>query len=85
VEYGLEVTVYWETPVYQDEESRDVLRVVSYGTDEPHLERRAFYRTRDSRGWVTGKARGITRMDLEVILSRVAEIAKAFRRETVGQ
>jgi hypothetical protein len=77
------ITVWWELSILSDERCRDVLRVVSYGRAEPHLEKRHFSTNRDG-VWQVGRARGLSRMDLEVILANVAQIARAFRREQVG-
>ena len=62
-----------------DEASRDVLRVVSYAGGVPQLEKRHFYTT--SRGqWEPGHTRGLTRMDVELLLARIAEVSAAFRQ-----
>jgi hypothetical protein len=79
LESGQETDVLWECPVQADEVSRDVLRVVRYSQGVPQLEKRYFYLT-DRGKWMPGRVRGLTRMDLELILSRLAEISAAFRR-----
>ena len=69
----------WECPVQMDEQSKDVLRVVAYEAGVPQLEKRHFYLSSHG-AWEPGRTRGLTRMDLELILGRIGEISAAFRR-----
>lgn len=55
--------------VIEDAHSKDVLRVVSYGASPPVLEKRHFFLEGRSGEWRTGKVRGLTGMDLAIILS----------------
>jgi hypothetical protein len=52
----------------EDAYSRDVLRVVTYGPGAPVLEKRHFFVDRAGK-WRPGKCRGLTGIDLAVLLS----------------
>jgi len=72
-------SVLWARPLYEDAQSCDLLRVVSYGGGPPVLEKRHFWM--DSRGvWQPGKCRGLNGLDLAVALSCMEQYQEALMR-----
>lgn len=71
--------VMWSRVLLEDHASREELRVVSYGTSPPVLEKRHFYRDGQGR-WHTGKLRGLSGLDLALILDRLEEFQDVLLR-----
>jgi hypothetical protein len=63
----------WERIVLEDAHSREVLRVVRYGSSPPVLEKRHFFIDGKTQLWRTGKVKGLTGLDLALVLDRLEE------------
>ena len=63
----------WHRIVLEDAHSREVLRVVRYGTSPPVLEKRHFFIDGKTGLWRTGKVKGLTGLDLALVLDRLEE------------
>lgn len=79
---SLKVDVIKELYVNEDERGNKVaLRIVSWNNGAPKLEKRSFYRTRESDEVKTGKAVGLTLEDVMLILDHKDEILDLMQKK----
>lgn len=78
-------TVHWERTILEDAHSRDVLRVVAYGSAPPVLEKRHFYLDSKAGQWKHGKVRGLNGLDLALAFDRLEEYREAILSPWAGK
>lgn len=79
--------VIWSRTVYEEAHTREELRVVQYGNAPPVLEKRHFWLDSKTSLWRVGKCRGMTGLDLAIVLDRLEEFQAVLLepwRKTVG-
>ena len=78
----LKVDVIKEFYANEDERgNKMVLRIVSWNNGAPKLEKRSFYRSRESDEVKTGKAVGLTLEDVSLILDNKDEILELMKKK----